>query len=603
MHSKFKFKSFFLLLFVFQFTFSLNAFAQNEPKTLQGELNVIYSDKFDSNTGKFEKDSKDDYILNTGKKYFHLNLNDFKNLEYLDNLIGKNVEIVTGNDYKDEKNLINVLQIKPLAKSDNSQNAFASDTNKPWLNILCKFSDISSEPVDTTTAQNMFRNTFPFIEHYWKQTTFGRIDISGTQTVGWFTLSHPRSYYVNGSDVNLSELATDCRTLAGSSFDPNKYTGTNLYFNGDLGGPARGGYFGGIRTTWLPPWSHTYISVVTHEMGHTYGLLHSSGMYASEYDSPWDVMSNTYTNAGSISPYKYIPQHTIAFHKYKLGAIESKYIWSNLSYDSTNGVIVNLNRLETEPSGQNSFLMLDLYSVGGEHYTVETRDLIDYDEGIPASAVIIHKIEDNRRAYVIDPDGNLNPGDASAQWTPGETYKNSDGDIKIEIIKKTTTGFDVKITAPRTIPVPIYRLYNTRTGAQLYTRGEVDKNKILNKFRDFEFTDGAPAFYASLTDDGNTPIYRLYNKRTGAQLYTRGEYDRDKILSQFRDFEFTDGAPAFYASLTDDGNTPIYRLYNKRTGAQLYTRGEADKNKILAKFSDFEFTDGAPVFYAKITKF
>ncbi len=159
------------------------------------------------------------------------------------------------------------------------------------------------------------------------------------------------------------------------------------------------------------------------------------------------------------------------------------------------------------------------------------------------------------------------------------------------------SGFKIKENK-----TPIFRLYNTRTGTQLYTRGEADKNKILNKFRDFVFTDGVPAFYASLTNDGTTPIFRLYNTRTGAQLYTRGEADKNKILNKFKDFKFTDGTPAFYASLSDDGSTPIYRLYNKRTGMQLYTRGEADKNKILSKYSDYEFTDGVPAFYASLTQ-
>ncbi len=149
---------------------------------------------------------------------------------------------------------------------------------------------------------------------------------------------------------------------------------------------------------------------------------------------------------------------------------------------------------------------------------------------------------------------------------------------------------------------PMFRLYNTKTGAQLYTRGVADKDKILSKFRDFEFTDGTPAFWAYTTmHPGLTPMYRLYNTRTGAQLYTRGDADKNKILAKFKDFEFTDGVPAFYASLTDDGSTPIYRLYNTQTGMQLYTRGEADKNKILDKFKVFEFTDGVPAFYASLT--
>ncbi len=101
------------------------------------------------------------------------------------------------------------------------------------------------------------------------------------------------------------------------------------------------------------------------------------------------------------------------------------------------------------------------------------------------------------------------------------------------------------------------------------------------------------------SDRAQTPLYRLFNKRTGAHLYTRGEVDRDKILSKWSDFEFTDGGPAFYASLTDDGTTPIFRLYNTRTGVHLYTKGVEDRDKILSKWSDFEFTDGGPAFYAK----
>ena len=149
---------------------------------------------------------------------------------------------------------------------------------------------------------------------------------------------------------------------------------------------------------------------------------------------------------------------------------------------------------------------------------------------------------------------------------------------------------------------PIYRLYNTDTGFHLYTRGEADRNKILNRWNAFEFTDWGPAFYASLekTCEDTTPIYRLYNNKTGAHLYTRGEADRDKILNKYPDFEFTDAGPAFYASLTDDGTTPIYRLYNTKTGVHLYARGKEDRDKVMNKWTEFEFTDGYPAFYARL---
>ena len=106
---------------------------------------------------------------------------------------------------------------------------------------------------------------------------------------------------------------------------------------------------------------------------------------------------------------------------------------------------------------------------------------------------------------------------------------------------------------------PIYRLYNQKVGAHLYARGTNDANKILQKWRDFRYDDVTPAFCMSLSQqEGLTPIYRLYNKRTKIHLYTRGEVDRDKVLSKWHDFEFTDGGPAFWADLTSDAGSELY---------------------------------------------
>ena len=153
------------------------------------------------------------------------------------------------------------------------------------------------------------------------------------------------------------------------------------------------------------------------------------------------------------------------------------------------------------------------------------------------------------------------------------------------------------------ILMPIHRLYNKVTGAYLYTRSVSDANYVLGKWPDFEFTDGIPAFCAyDSMQDGLTAIYRLYNTTNGGYLYTRGETDRDYVLNKYHDFEFTDGTPSFYASLSPKtGLTPIYRLYNTKNGMQLYTRGEADRDYVMNKWKEFEFTDGTPAFYADIT--
>ena len=176
------------------------------------------------------------------------------------------------------------------------------------------------------------------------------------------------------------------------------------------------------------------------------------------------------------------------------------------------------------------------------------------------------------------------------------TVKNADASC---IYKDNTFQISEDPSSPTS---PIYRLYNNQTGAYLYTRSTDDANYVLGKWPDFEFTDAIPAFCASLTIVPNlTPIYRLYNTKNGAYLYTRGDADRDHVLNTWPEFEFTDGVPAFYASLiAQDGLTPIYRLYNTLNGMYLYTRGDADKDHVMSTWPEFEFTDGVPAFYASI---
>jgi hypothetical protein len=101
--------------------------------------------------------------------------------------------------------------------------------------------------------------------------------------------------------------------------------------------------------------------------------------------------------------------------------------------------------------------------------------------------------------------------------------------------------------------------------------------------------------------NGGTPIYRLYNTQNGAYLYTHGETDRDNFLKTYPAFEYTDGIPAFYASLDpQDGLTPIYRQYNTQNGDYLYTHGETDRDNVLRTYPTFKFTDRIPAFYAKV---
>ena len=189
----------------------------------------------------------------------------------------------------------------------------------------------------------------------------------------------------------------------------------------------------------------TGANVLLHEMGHAFGLPHSSGPYNNTYDSKWDLMSNS--NPGSCYPghligkYSCSGQHTIAAHKAWLGWLDSDQILT-LTDNSASEVL--LRRLAL-PDGK-GVLMIKAPIAGDNHYyTVEARQLAGYDEVLPAEAVIIHDVDVSRStwpAHVVDPDADGNPNDDGARWTPGERFE-GEGGFALCVKGRTPEGFIV----------------------------------------------------------------------------------------------------------------------------------------------------------------
>ncbi|HEV8308164.1 MAG TPA: CARDB domain-containing protein, partial [Methylomirabilota bacterium] len=97
--------------------------------------------------------------------------------------------------------------------------------------------------------------------------------------------------------------------------------------------------------------------------------------------------------------------------------------------------------------------------IGGsstEFYTVEARRAAGYDEGIPGDAIVIHRVDTTRRdrlAQVVDPDGNGDPNDDGAMWTPGETFSDPASGITVSVGAASATSFEVTIGCA-TCPFP-----------------------------------------------------------------------------------------------------------------------------------------------------
>ena len=349
--------------------------------------------------------------------------------------------------------------VSPLTEGLEKSLEHAVSGSKPWISIMCKFSDYADEPKDLSYFIEMYSNVKPGFDHYWREQSYGQVNVVGSGAAGWYTLPHPESYY-NPSDTrggtDLDLLASDCIGAADASVDFEQYDGINMMFNSNFdNGYAWGGgrymTLDGVskvwRTTWEPPWGYSDITVIAHEMGHGFGLPHSSGAYGKTYDNVWDVMSDTWSNCDRSSDpiYGCLGQHTIAYHKDILGWIpaDQKYIANR------NGTVL-LDHIALSSTANYRMIQIPIAGLGTHFYTVEVRQMEGYDVKLPGKAVIIHEVDTTRPrpANVIDADGNGNTGDAGAMWTAGETFTDAANKIKVKVLSGTPTGFKVSIETP-----------------------------------------------------------------------------------------------------------------------------------------------------------
>jgi len=59
---------------------------------------------------------------------------------------------------------------------------------QPWISILCKFSDVPTEPKVTSYFQGMYGSNFPGLDHYWQEVSYNTITTAGSNAFGWVTL-------------------------------------------------------------------------------------------------------------------------------------------------------------------------------------------------------------------------------------------------------------------------------------------------------------------------------------------------------------------------------------------------------------------------------
>jgi hypothetical protein len=323
---------------------------------------------------------------------------------------------------------------------------------RPYVMLLCKFSDQPSEPLPRSWYDAVLGPTRPNMGHYFNELSFGRLSLAGSVAVGWFTLPKPYLYYYpsGGQSLLFDALLRDCVAAADATVDFTRYSGIIVQHN--LGPDwAYGGRYtltldGQTRpfgVAWMPK---SGTAQLAHELGHTLGFPHSSGGYDQVYDSRWDVMSNSYPFVDySLDPPDFLQQHTIAYDKWSAGWIDARSVLIP-ALASTQSVMLLFADRAPATAGYQLVRVPDPQA-SAKQTLAEARRRVGYDQGVPGNAVVLHSFDQARSepAHVIDVDRNGDPNDAGAMWTVGESYTDSIFGLTIDVDSVNASGFGVTV--------------------------------------------------------------------------------------------------------------------------------------------------------------
>jgi len=283
--------------------------------------------------------------------------------------------------------------------------SFPPPLNTPWAVLLTKWSDDSSEPNPQSFFDNLFtsagRNTFNMIDYFWTM-SHATVDLSGSIVFGWFDLGRPKADYVgNVLDENVpvgkfnrgglldNAIAAANAKLAPEGIDLTKFWGVVVVMNTKA--PAEDPLFGAVGKVCCSSVS-AQPSLLGQEMGHGYGLHHSRKDGSDvDYQDPWDTMSTASPYEAANIAYTAIGPGLNAANMRSVGWLDEKRVWK----PSTSGAFET--QIELRPLHRLDLDGLNAAELPGTQggFLVEFRIKEQWDAGIPASAVLVHRLRDS----------------------------------------------------------------------------------------------------------------------------------------------------------------------------------------------------------------
>jgi Bacterial Ig-like domain (group 3)/Gametolysin peptidase M11/Chaperone of endosialidase len=237
---------------------------------------------------------------------------------------------------------ITILAV-PDTKRSNELIPEKAATVNTVLVILATFSNSPAPAFSTAAAQAVMTSNSNSVANFYNEVSFGQQALNVTVT-NWVTMNLSSPSQCDDTDLQgIDTAATSAATAANSGWNAANF-GFVVYLFPEV--PACGwnglAYIGSPHKAYINGTDSFVTQVVTHEMGHNFGLLHAGSLdcgalsiggacVASEYGDPFDTMANQrsmHFNAQQKRKLNWISAATVSTHSagsvtYSLSPIES----------------------------------------------------------------------------------------------------------------------------------------------------------------------------------------------------------------------------------------------------------------------------------------
>jgi len=194
-----------------------------------------------------------------------------------------------------------------------------------------------------------------------------------------------------------------------------------------------------------------------------------------------------------------------------------------------------------------------------------------------------------KNGYSLDPNSDT-------LLDPFLTFGERNLPTNLDLALLTDIGYDVFAYDK----AEVHRFYQYNKGFHFYTADDNERQNVLDRSKSGELQyNYENQAYSVLTSDRDSltgqiieaaqPIYRFFNRQTGAHLYTMDEREKNNIIDNLKNYN--DEGVAYYAFESQPENidtVPLYRMLNTQSGAHLFTTSRNEFDTIQETLPNFQ---------------